>query len=187
MTTRSRRSFLQFSGLGVATWLVSGWMSCSKATDMISNLRGILEQVEKALAALSLLGGLLPDAVNTAAKYLTAVCEFVINVDNLLLDELTSAADKTRQIMAWAGALVFPVIPPPIGPILQMVATAVDKFLSLFGTDVAHARSAQVSNPPDMTLNDKQKAELRTLLERAKKDEQAVDDWQKKAMATPAK
>lgn len=62
-------------------------MSCSKAGDLVQSLRGILNAVEKALAALSLLSGLLPDSVNAAARYLTLVCEYVDKVGRLLEDD----------------------------------------------------------------------------------------------------
>lgn len=183
----SRRRFSQLLSMAAASLLMGSWTMCNKASDVISNLRGILQAVEKALAALSLLGGLLPDAVHTAARYLTVVCEFVVKVDDLLADQVTSANDKTRQILDWAGALVFPVIPPPIGPILQAVAAAVDKFLQMFGTDQAHARSAKVDNPPKLEFDDSQRAQLKAMSTDAEKDKEAVADWEKKAMGTPSK
>lgn len=190
MKTTNRRSFLQWLGTGMASLLLFPAMTCNKAGDLISSLRQILQAVEKALGALGLLSGLLPDTVNTAAKWLAAVCQFVVDVDNLLQDQMTSAADKAVQILTWAGGLVFPVIPPPIGPILQAVLSAVNHFLSYFSTDVDHAQAqarTRSTDVPKMEFDDKQRAELKAMAAEAAKDKQAVEDWQKKALATPAK
>lgn len=185
-----RRSFLKFLSTGIASLLLFPAMTCNKAGDLISSLRGILDAVEKALSLLSALSGLLPDAVNTAAAYLLKVCQFVADVDNVLQDQMTSAADKAVQILTWAGDLILPTVPPPIGPILQAVLAAVNHFLSLFGTDVDHAKTAartRSGQVPKMDFNDSQRAQLKAMSGDAMKDKQAVADWQKKAMATPAK
>lgn len=186
----TRRKFGQLSGLTLGSLLVGSWMSCNKAADLIGSLRGILDAVEKALSLLAALSGLLPDAVNTAAAWLIKVCEFVANVDNLLQDTMTSAADKMVQILNWAGDLILPTIPPPIGPILVAVLGAVNHFLSIFNTDVDHAKTAartRSGEVPKMDFNDQQRAQLKAMSADALKDKQAVMDWQKKAMATPAK
>ena len=182
-----RRSFLSILGMGVASLLVFPAMTCNKAGDALSNLRGVLNAVEQALKLLGTLTNLLPDQVNTAATYLLKVVSFVDSVGQILENAGLAAADKARQILQLGGDLVFPVIPPPIGPILQAVAGAVDKFLSLFGTDAAHARSAKVDNPPNLEFNQKQIDQLHQIEADAKRDRVAVEDWQRRALATPAK
>lgn len=163
-------------------------MFCNKAGDLIQSLRGVLNAVEHALGLLGALQGLLPDAVNTAAKYLLAVVGFVDSVGQIMENDTLNAADKARQILALAGPLVFPPIPPPMGPILQAVAAAVDKFLSHFGTDQAHAGAqarAVPGNVPDMNFNQKQRDELEKIEQDARKDKLLVEEWQKKALEQP--
>lgn len=186
----SRREFGRLGSLGMGSLLLSSWMSCEKSNDLISSLRGISQAAKKALTALSLLSGLLPDVVSTAADYLIKVFNFVDGVGRILEDESAQAVDKARQILAMAGGLILPVIPPPVGPILQSVAAAVNHFLSFFGTDVDHASAvarSQVSNVPNMNFTSKQKAELEAIEKDALQGRDDVKDWQRKASAVPAK
>lgn len=186
----NRRSFLRLVSLALGSFMLFPAMTCNKAGDLISSLRGILNAVEHALSLLGVLQGLLPDSVNTAAGYLLKVTHFVNEVGQILENETIAAADKARQILAMAGDLVFPVIPPPIGPILQAVAGAVGKFLSYFGTDVDNAAAAargRMDNVPKMDFSPAQIAELKAIEATATKDSAAVMDWKQKAMATPAK
>lgn len=184
----TRRWFAQRLALAAASLLLLPASLCNKAGDLISSLRNILATVEHALGLLGVLQGLLPDAVNTAAKYLIAVVSFVDSVGQIMENDTLNAADKARQILALAGPLVFPPIPPPIGPILQAVAKAVDAFLSHFGTDQAHAGAqarAVPGNVPDMSFNQKQRDELEAIEQQARKDRVLIEDWQKRAMAQP--
>lgn len=190
MTTFTRREFDRIGGLSLVSLLVSGWTACGdKLGDLIGNLSGILNAVEAALTALSLLQNLLPESVNTAAKYLIAVAQFVSDVDGLLLDETASAVDKSRQILNWASGIVMPIIPNPIGGILMAVSSAVDKFLSYFGTDAAHAGTAARTKtdkvPKLEPLSPEQKAQLDKMKTQAATDQQAIKDWQAKATIVP--
>lgn len=184
----NRREFGRLSSLGLASWLLSGWMACNKASDLIQSLRQILGAVEAALAALSLFQGLLPDVVTTVAGYLRGVTDFVNKVANLLEDETQSALDKARQILSWATPLVVPTIPDErVAKLIRAVAAAVDKFLSFFGTDQAHAAQMARSMPkvPDLAFSDKDRQLLKTIPPQAITDQHSVENWQKTAMATP--
>lgn len=166
-------------------------MSCNKASDLIGSLRGILTAVETALNALSLFQGLLPAVVNDAAKYLLAVTDYVDKVATLLEDETQSAVDKARQILGWATELTVPIIPDQrVASIVKAVSAAVDKFLSFFGTDQAHAAQVARATPkvPDLgPFSDRDKAQLKAIPPDAMRDSREIEDWQKKAMATPSK
>lgn len=192
MITFTRRQFGRLSSLTLVSLLVSSWMSCEKATTAIGDLRGILNAVETALKALNLLSGLLPEAVNKGAAYLLAVCQFVDDVGRILENDAINAIDKTRQILSWAAQLpLVSAIPEPIQTIARGVATAVDKFLSIFGTDAEHAGSvarARMDNPPDWLgkpLDAKSKDTLHAIEADAEKDKAAVEAWQNRALITP--
>lgn len=185
----SRREFSRLGSLGIGSLLLSSWMSCDKSNDLVSSLRGILQAVEKALTALSLLSGLLPDVVNTAADYLIKVCNFVDAVGQIL-ESSAVAADKASQILTLASDLVLPVVPPPVGPILASVVVAVNHFLSFFGTDINHAGAVaktRVANVPDMNFDSKQREKIDAIARDAQKDRDDIKDWRRKAMAAPAK
>lgn len=184
----TRRKFAGQVGAAAASLLLLPGMFCNKANDLIGSLRNILTTVEHALSLLGALQGLLPDVVNTAAKYLLAVVGFVDAVGQILENDSLNAPDKARQILALAGPLVFPTIGPPVGPILQAVAGAVDKFLSYFGTDQAHAGAqarAVPGNVPNMEFNQKQRQALEQIEQEARKDKGLIEDWQKRALAQP--
>lgn len=186
----SRRTFSAQLSLAAAALLLLPGMFCNKANDLIQGLRGILNQVEAALKALSLLSGLLPAVVNMAAEYLLKVCQFVDQVGHMLEDQSTAAAEKARQILALAAGLAVPVIPnAAVQTIVAAVAAAVDKFLTYFGTDQAHAGVQARAVPaklPNMDFNSQQRGELGQIEKDAERDKQAVEDWQKRAMAQQA-
>lgn len=182
-----RRFGLGLGGL-VASLLILPGLQCNKTGDLIQSLRQILQAVEKALGLLSLLQGLLPDVVNMAAKYLLDVLDYVNKVANLLEDETQSAADKARQILSWATSLTVPKIPDQrVATIIAAVAGAVDHFLSYFGTSQAGAgaQARSVVNPPNLTFTDKEKKQLQDIPPNAMTDQRAVEDWQKRALASP--
>lgn len=186
----TRRKFSKLFALAASLLLLPGLQCNQEASDLLTSLRGIVKSVETALGALGLLQGLLPDVVNQAAQYLLKVLKFVEDAANLLQDETQSATDKARQILSWAAGLVVPKIPDPkVQTIIAAVAAAVDKFLSYFGTDQAGAgvvaRSQAPPKVPNLSFSEKEKQQLKAIPPDAMRDERAVEEWQKRATATP--
>lgn len=186
----TRREFSGRLAAAAASLLLLPASFCNKAGDLISSLRGILTAVEHALTLLGALQGLLPDVVNTAAKYLLAVVAFVDNAGQILENETITAVQKVQQILALAGdaALRVPVIPGQVGVILQAVAGALNHFLNSFGTDQEHAAvqaRGVPGNVPNMSFDQGQRRQLEQIEADARKDKMAVEDWQRKALITP--
>lgn len=186
----SRRRFGAQLGAALASLLVLPGMFCNKASGLISSLRGILTAVEHALTLLGALQGLLPETVNTAARYLLAVVGFVDAVGQILENDAIAAMERAQQILNLAAdaALQVPILPGQVGIILKAVAVALDKFLSYFGTDQAHAGQqarGAVPNVPNMSFNQGQRKEIEAIEADARKDKFLVEDWQRKALVTP--